>query len=48
VIALAVTSPGWGTTNYAAIMLSEGNEWKVLATVPITTPAPATSAGPTR
>lgn len=35
VIAVAITSPGRGTTDYAAIMLLEGAEWKVVATVPM-------------
>lgn len=40
VITLTVTTPGQGTAEYAAIVLEEGSEWKVAATVPITDQAP--------
>jgi hypothetical protein len=40
VITVEVTSPGQGTTEYAAIMVLEGDAWKVAATVPLTDQTP--------
>ncbi|MEV8443270.1 hypothetical protein AB0425_38335 [Actinosynnema sp. NPDC051121] len=45
-ITVTVTVPGQGTAEYVAIVIKEGSEWKVAATVPVTGQAPPETRAP--